>query len=252
MTTPLRLYAIVSADEASALDTRSAGIRVVTWGSVAAVAGKASPGRRDSRAASRHAGIVGLALETCSSVVPFRFGVELRSEADLRRVLEVNAEALSHWLGRFRDRVEMGLKALLPAGRRGGAAAARSAPVAASIRLPFSLERVRALAPLPEDRRERLAAGPRGPVFEGCYLISRRAIDPFWAALDEIRRLVPDLPLLGSGPWAPYSFCGFVLRPDAEVACAYDPNHRPRSASRDGALALERGPAAWGPEGERP
>ena len=84
------------------------------------------------------------------------------------------------------------------------------------LRLPFGLDRVRALAPQPVDRRERLSRGRQGTTFEGGYLISRRAVDEFWRALDDIRRAVREVPLLGSGPWAPYSFCDAPLRRSAE------------------------------------
>jgi hypothetical protein len=197
----IRLYAVVPASEAYALCRATRGVELVVSGPLAALVGR--PGTEtESRAVLRHDCIVGRALEACSSVVPFRLGVELQSEAELHQVLEANEEALSGRLARFRDRVEMGLKAKLATQPDGGPP-----------ELPPGLERVRALARGSEDRRERLERTPNAPLFEGCYLISRQTIDVFWSALEAFRRVLPDLPVLGSGPWAAYSFCDDALRP---------------------------------------
>lgn len=193
------LYAVVPAGEADGVCAGARGLRSVVCGPVAAIVGK--PGNESARAALRHDRVVGRAVEVCSSVVPFRLGVELQSEA-VQEVLQTNLQVLSSHLARFHGRVEMGLKAKL-------LAPAADEP----LRLPFGLERVRALVPSNEDRREGLRRASAGQVFEGCYLISRQAVDAYWSAVEEIRSVLPDLPLLGSGPWAAYSFCDFALRP---------------------------------------
>jgi len=198
---PLCLYAIVPADDAKVLRGATRGLRLVPCGSVLAITAKPDGGP-ELRAARRHDHIVGRALETCSSVVPFRLGVEFQSEDEVRGMLEVNLPSLRGHLARLAGRVEMGFKAKL---------AAPAAP--RPTRLPFDLERVHALAPRTEDRREQLERGRTGQVFEGCYLILRQAIAAFWSAVEETRRTATDLPVLGSGPWAAYSFCDFALRP---------------------------------------
>jgi gas vesicle protein GvpL/GvpF len=195
----LRLYAVVPAEDARALAGRR-GFSVLACGTVAALFGW-PPDRDPVALACRYDRIVRLAFATCSSVVPFRLGVDLGSEGELRDVMSRNASALAAQLGRFRGRVEMGLKAGL------------SAPAAGRpLGLPAGLDRVRALAPAAADRRERMGPGAHGRIFEGCYLISRRAVEDFWRAVEGIRRRAPDLPLLGSGPWAAYSFCDAPLR----------------------------------------
>lgn len=193
------LYAVVPAGEADGVCAGTRGIRSVVCGPVAALVGK--PGNQPARAALRHGRVVGKAVEACSSVVPFRLGVELQSEA-VQEVLQMNMELLAGHLARFHGRVEMGLKAKL-------AVQVANEPM----RLPFDLERVRALAPMNQDRREALRRAPAGQVFEGCYLIARQAVDAYWLAVEGIRCVLPDLPLLGSGPWAAYSFCDLVLLP---------------------------------------
>ena len=156
MPAPLVLYAVVPGEEWPALGAGARGLRTVTCGRLAGVVGKVPRSRGHQQAAVRHDRAVQLALETCSSVVPFRLGLELRSEAELRRVIEGNAQPLAEMLDHFRGRVEMGFKARLTAGTPGDRApGAPGFPVslAEPIRLPFGLERLRALAPRAADRR---------------------------------------------------------------------------------------------------
>jgi hypothetical protein len=200
--TPRRiaLHAAATAGEAYALGARARGVTCVACGPVEAIVGRWGAGT-GVRAALRHDRIVRQALEICASVVPFRLGVELTSEAEVHGLLEANLETLTHHLAMLRGRVEMGLKARWA--REPGDPAGLS---------PL-LEHLRSLAPRSEDRRERLGRTSAGLLFEGSYLVPRRAVDPFWSAVEELRRTSPELRLLGSGPWAAYSFCDFALQP---------------------------------------
>jgi hypothetical protein len=198
---PLCLGAVVPASELRRPGLTMRGVRYISYGPVAACAGR--PSRRPTQYAARcHDRILGRLVEVCSAVVPFRFGVELASDTALRRFLELNLEPLGRHLARVRGRVEMGAKVKLS-----------SWDPAAALRLRSSLRPIRALAPEAVDRRERLRRVATGRIFEGCYLIARRAVEDFWSAVDESRSALGDLPVLGSGPWAAYSFCDFVLRP---------------------------------------
>lgn len=197
----LCLYAIVPSSDADALSAAMRGLRLVACGPITAILGRVSS-EPEPHAALRHDRIVGRALEACSSVVPFRLGAELGSENDLQRMLEANLESLSGYLARFQNRVEMGFKA-----RLGTQAAGKP------LLLPPGLEQLRALAPNSDDRWEQLERVPGGQTFEGCYLILRHAIDAFWSAVENIRHTAGNVPVLGSGPWAAYTFCDFTLRP---------------------------------------
>jgi hypothetical protein len=197
----IRLYAVVPAEEVSALKARRS-FSILSCGPAAALYGHPPDHGDRVRAAFWHDRVVGLAVESCSAVVPFRLGMDFGSEAELRATVRCNASQLAEQLGRFRGRVEMGLKVRIPA-----------PTTDQPLRLPSGLDRVRALAPQPADRWERLGRSPQGSIFEGCYLVSRRAIEDFWQAVEGIRRSAPELPLLGSGPWAPYSFCDTPLTP---------------------------------------
>ena len=198
---PLCLHAIVPAGDPDTLRATMRGLHLVPCGPVIAITGK--PSRQTApRAALRHDRIIGRALASCSSVVPFRLGVELGSEAELHRVLAANLDALSAQLARFAGRVEMGFKARLAA-----------QPAGSPMHLPPGLDRVRALAPRHDDCKEQLKRAPSGHVFEGCYLILRQAIEAFWSVVEDIRRAAAGMPVLGSGPWAAYTFCDLALRP---------------------------------------
>lgn len=202
----VHLYAVVPADEASRLPRRRS-FSVHSCGPAAALFGPPRHGRSAAHAvhaALRHGRIVGLALNACSSVVPFRLALELASLSELDALCRLNSQALADQLARFRGRVEMGLKMKLPA-----PATDRSSL------LPRGLDRVRGLAPEPADRCERLGFSRAGVekerLFNASYLVARHAIEDFWRATEGIRRLAPDLPLVGSGPWAAYSFCDVPL-----------------------------------------
>ncbi len=203
----LCLFAVIPAEEALKLPSRRS-FSVFTAGPAAALFGSPRPGGRSGdtavRDALRHDRIVGLALAKCSSVVPFRAGLELVSTAELEAFLRLNAQPLADQLKRFRGRVEMGLKVRL-----------KDPAADPSSLLPCGLDGVRELAPGRADRCERLGLsrqqGTPGRIFSASYLISRHAVDDFWRALDGVRRVSPELPLLGSGPWAAYSFCDVPL-----------------------------------------
>ncbi|WP_224249739.1 GvpL/GvpF family gas vesicle protein [Hyalangium gracile] len=214
----LGLYAVVAADQALAARARLRGLRWVTRGPLTAIVGK--PESESQRAALRHDRIVGKALAACGAVVPFRLGVVLRSQEELHRVLTANEEVLCQYLARFHGRVEMALKVKLPELLAGGLS-----------QLPFSLEGLRALAPDSQSRRESMKRTLTGQMFDGCYLISRRDVDSFWAATDQIRQAFPSLLMLGSGPWAPYSFCDFTLAPAAGDRVLLD-EHKERACAR--------------------
>jgi hypothetical protein len=206
----LTLYAVVPGDEAVRIDRRVC--RVVQCDEcLAAVVGRWPLAANDtqaalSRAALRHDRIVASALRSFSAIVPFRFGVTFGTDGEIVDLVRQNTNAVRNQLRRFKGRVEMGLKTLI--------FDAASSPPGDRPKIPTSLDLVRALAPRPEDRREHLTQSARGMTLDGCYLIPRFAESDFWRALDDVRRAAPDRPLLGSGPWAPYSFCdGSPLRP---------------------------------------
>lgn len=199
----LHLYAVVRASERK----RVKRVRSVVGGELAALVGKA--GAEGRAAVLRHHRVVEAAMEACSSVVPFRFGVEAPSEEELAATLAGNAAALEAQLARFREKVEMGLRILLTDPE----AVARASASDGGGWLRAAIFPVRALAPRGADRQEKRRLVERGLVFEGCYLIPRDAVERYFAAADKIREMAPGAPVLATGPWAPYSFTDLTLAP---------------------------------------
>jgi hypothetical protein len=197
----------VPAVEGRAAVGRALGARSVASGPLAAVVG---PVRREgaTRVALRHARIVADALAACSSVVPFRLGIELASDQEVRELLAENRADLCGRLDALAGCVEMGLKVRVPA----------SSPDPS--RLEAALRRVRALAPS-AHRRELRRPVADGQVLEACYLLPRDRIEPFWAEVASLRSDT-GFPVLGTGPWAPYTFSDITLR-SAPRAGAGDP-----------------------------
>ena len=179
--TPLVLYAVVRQSEAPSIK----GVTVLRAGALASLVGRPARSMDMEKAALRHHRVVRKIFESCSTLVPFRFGVELPSEQALTALLLTNEKLLDERLSYFQGRVEMGMTVKLP-----------------QLDFVLPLDRFHALAPNRHDRQETV----EGAFFEGCYLIDRAAIEPFWDALSAI-----EWPVYGSGPWAPYSFSTLTL-----------------------------------------
>jgi len=193
------LYAAVHAADATAARAAGRGLAVVVAGAAAAVVGP-RPRTTDIVAlAMAHDRVMQRLLTRCSSVLPFRCGVAAPPAEDVRRLFQDNSATLMRQLGRFQGRVEMGLK--IKARGPGQTAA------------DFEVGPVHELVPGVDDRRERLIERADGGLFEGVYLIARDRIEEFWAALDRLRVALPGQPIVGVGPFAPYSFCDIQIDP---------------------------------------
>jgi hypothetical protein len=213
MTPALLLHAAVPTPEAQAALGRALGVRALSFGPVAAIVG---PVRRESstRVALRHARIVASALRGCTSVVPFRSGAEFPSEVDVRGLLAENRAELSTRLDEVADRVEMGLKVRIPAPFDPDDA-----------RLESALDRIRSLTSGRVHCVERRKPVSGAVVLEGCYLVPRDHVEAFWTGVTALRDGT-GLRVLGTGPWAPYSFCELSLRPAPQADAAPHPLDR--------------------------
>jgi hypothetical protein len=202
----LNLYAVVPADEIPELQSAVAGeFDLVAWGPFAAIVGAGPRQLRTTAAALLHDRVVQVAMEHCSTVLPFRLGTCLDDAIEVSSVLERNATGLTRQLHRLRGRVEMGMKARMnPPSSEGG-------PSGLGLRFFEGLGGLRNLAPLPGDRRERFTRKDERSLFDGRYLVARADVDLFWSAVVALRESMPSVPMLASGPWAPYSFAEVAL-----------------------------------------
>lgn len=188
----LRLLAIVWASERlGSLDDPA--VEVSTHGDLAAVLGLAWPDQDEIELALRHGDVIAQVQQECSAVIPFRLGTFIRDERELRAMLRAQRPRLVGMLERFGGRIEMGLKL-----RLGGDPPHHP---------PSELDAIRSLTSGVDARDERLAMVAGRRVLSGRYLIERDAVDRFWSAFDDLRAAAPDTAAMGSGPWAPYSFC---------------------------------------------
>ena len=150
--------------------------------------------------ALRHDRIVQRAIETFGAVVPFRAATLLRSSRAVLELVEGNAQLLGRQLSRFSNRVEMGLKAAI----------SRSGHTEQD-QQTFDRWVSGALSGLAVERIERMHETEGGMVFDASYLIARERVPDYWAAVRSGSQGRPGVHVIGTGPWAPYTFCDFTL-----------------------------------------
>jgi Gas vesicle synthesis protein GvpL/GvpF len=152
------------------------------------------------------------ALMAEGTVAPARFGSAFADEEGVRREIEARREELRAILERLVGRVELGVRVLRATSS--GKEAQRSGSGSAYLRARLA-ERQEALAAAAEveERLGRLAAAHRSRVLEtpelllsASYLVERDAVEAFRGAVEQLDRARPDLDLMCTGPWPPYSF----------------------------------------------
>ena len=168
----------------------------------------------------RHARVVEEVTRGNAAVLPARYGLVFPDEVGLRRAVHEHAVELRAGLDRVRGCVELGLRVLAPE--------SEAQPVAATAggdylraRLRETTERDRlarevddALAGLARDRVRR--SPPSGEVLlTAAYLVPEGSVEQFRRALRKLEWSHPDLDLVCTGPWPPYSFA-----PSTEPALA--------------------------------
>jgi hypothetical protein len=154
------------------------------------------------------------------AVLPMRFGSKVDDERALREFLADRRESLAAALARISGHVELGVRVLQPLAAGAGARAA--APVAALptgrdyllAKLQDGQRATRASASLHEPlealAREARRQAPRGAdeILNSSYLVDRRVVPRFRAAVERLQIARPDVAILCTGPWPPYSFVG--------------------------------------------
>jgi hypothetical protein len=209
----LYLYAI--ADAGGALPSR-AGIDerplvpVVERTLVAVCSAHEQPRLEASRdAVRRHAAVVE-ALAERGAVLPARFGTAFADEEGVRRQLRERGAELGEALERVRGRVELGVR-VLGDGDRASASAAGGRTY-----LLARLDEERRASALADELHGALSAGavaasvrvtpaPR-LLLSGAYLVERGRVDAFRSLVEALALERPELEILCTGPWPPYSF----------------------------------------------
>jgi hypothetical protein len=125
-------------------------------------------------------------VETLMPVLPMRFASTLADEGALRRLIEERHESFAAALAHVAGRVEVGVRT---ASR--GATSGRE-------HLLGKLALHEPLAALAVDSRVRSSGS--------AYLVERDALPGFTQAVERLQEAHPELAILCTGPWPPYSF----------------------------------------------
>ena len=159
----------------------------------------------------RHAHVVESLARDGAPVLPVRFGAAFADEASLERELLARASELAAALERVRGCAEIGLRVLRPAEPQPTETPADGRGYM-RVRLHETNERERlahvvhdALARHARDSTRGEAAGGR-VLLSAAYLVPHEEIDPFRRTVTELERTHPELALVCTGPWPPYSF----------------------------------------------
>jgi hypothetical protein len=158
----------------------------------------------------RHADVVEALMGRGGAVLPAQFGAAFADEAELVGAVTERSSELERGLARVRGCVEFGLRVL-------GAsdAGTETAPASGTDYMEARLAQVK--------QRQRLAAQVHGPLariarsarvfddrpgslLEAAYLVPEEAVARFRLHLLRLERAHPELNIICTGPWPPYSF----------------------------------------------
>jgi hypothetical protein len=153
------------------------------------------------------------------AVLPMRFGSKLPDAESLRAVLAQRQEAFLAALDRVRGRVELGVRAMQRETPARAGAAAVAAPATGGSGREYLLAKLRdgrrtehAAGALDEPLRalateaRRQAPRAHDEVLRASYLVERTLLPRFRAEVQRLQRTHPEVAVLCTGPWPPYSF----------------------------------------------
>ena len=191
--------------EGAALETRQiAGLELVV--------SRTGPGLPEvtDEAVLTHAGVVEELMTRSRAILPARFGRAFASEEELTAAVQTKAPALEHGLSRVRGCVEFGLRVLGHESPRQGSTSpsgieymrARLDEEAERDRLSEELHRPLALL----ARADARFGGASGDLLHAAYLVPDERTAAFRDRIAGLERLHPELTMVCTGPWPPYSF----------------------------------------------
>ena len=165
----------------------------------------------DPRAdAVAHGLVVEALASAAASVAPIRFGEAFADESRLEAAVEERLSAIEATLERVADCVELGVRVAAPV-RRGS--------VVASNGTAYLQDRLAALHEVDlvmSELHERVASASREAsvssrgVFEAAYLVECGRVAEAEQHVRDFTVAHPELTVVCTGPWAPYSFTGAV------------------------------------------
>ena len=148
------------------------------------------------------------------TVLPARFGTVLSADDEVRTLLHEHREELTSGLARVRGAVELATRArwrsaasppAVPATEGGPGTAYLAGRVALHRRAQDLARRLDPLAGFARDARRRVVADDEFPVRDA-YLVDRDQLAGFAHAIRELDEGDPEIEMVCTGPWPPYSF----------------------------------------------
>ena len=212
--TVIYLYAVLGAGaevpRLSGLEGVSVQARA-TAGLTLAVSVHGAPPQLTDAAVLRHGEVVEALAHADAGVLPARFGLAFEDDESLLRSVGARAAELRAALERVRGCAEVGLRVLGPDGDEeprvpaGGGAYLRERLRETTERERLAAELHGAVAVHARESTRRDASGRR-LVLDASYLVPCHALDAFRREVGQLERTHPELALLCTGPWPPYSF----------------------------------------------
>jgi hypothetical protein len=155
-----------------------------------------------------HARVVEAVAAANAGVLPVRFGGMHADEAALREAMAGRTE-LGEALDRVRGCVELGLR-VMGEGTAPADASSGGAYMRARLEQRHELERLadELHAPLAAVARESTVSTGTTPrlLLSAAYLVPREHVDGFRTTLASLQSRHPELGIVCTGPWPPYSF----------------------------------------------
>jgi hypothetical protein len=181
-----------------------AALEARSFGPLTAVVSEGDGNGEASDDAVRHGVVVEALLECADSVLPVRFGQQFADEEGLAAAVAERRDALEAALADLSGCVEIGVRVMpedgpLPTDAADGTAYMRA--IAGRKAATVGLHR----ALLPHARASVTAPSSRLRDDTG-YLVRREDVTEFASAVDRYVAAHPELTVLCTGPWAPYSF----------------------------------------------
>jgi hypothetical protein len=175
-----------------------APLRVVPTGDLGIICAPAGSEDATPDALWRRSQVVDALMED-RDLLPFRFGTRLADEESAVRAVDERRDELTSALDRVRGAVELSLRVLSTGDTDPGS----GADYLDGRRRGEALH-----APLAELARASVqrAAGNPQELLRSAYLVDRGTVPEFLRAVADAQTANPELSLLCTGPWPPYSF----------------------------------------------
>jgi hypothetical protein len=205
----IEVYAVV--DDPGPPLPAMAPLRAVARDGLALLCGPAGELDMSPDALWRHERVVEALMED-RDLLPVRYGTRLDDEAAAVRALDERHRELSGALDAVRGAVELSLRVLgePDAAPRVDEAGGGAGYIRAKVRAAVAKEDAgRAIhEPLASLARAdaRLRPHAERELLRSAYLVERGAVEAFVARVSELQHAHPELQLLCTGPWPPYSF----------------------------------------------